>query len=306
MSTPADFDGVVVAAPAWVDVPQLSVPCIARGGADGTMNAQAVALVARTNYLAELIGAGGSGNSLHSGSGAPDDSLGANGDFYIDITATALYGPKSADAWPAGISLVGPPGGGGFTTVQRYDIAGTFYWTVPFGVTRARFRAWGGGEGGEGNPGTTPTTFGRGGAGGGYAEFIRDVTPGQVWTIVVGHGGTFGNSAGASPGPGGDSSVSPPTGFGAGMTAGGGGSHNGGSASGGDINLTGEASRMGAVFSSTLYPANGSSSPMGGVGGTGNAYSGGETGHAPGGGGGGGSNGNGGGPGGPGMVEIWY
>jgi Collagen triple helix repeat (20 copies) len=53
---------------------------------------------------------GTSGNTIWSGSGVPSNSLGNNGDFYIDIVASFIYGPKLSNAWPAGISLVGPQG----------------------------------------------------------------------------------------------------------------------------------------------------------------------------------------------------
>jgi hypothetical protein len=56
---------------------------------------------------------GTNGNTVLSGSGAPNNPLGVNGDFYIDTTAHAIYGPKSLGAWPGtGTSLVGPQGTG--------------------------------------------------------------------------------------------------------------------------------------------------------------------------------------------------
>ena len=52
---------------------------------------------------------GTDGKTVLNGSGAPSDSLGANGDFYIDTTANKIYGPKATGAWPlTGTSLVGP------------------------------------------------------------------------------------------------------------------------------------------------------------------------------------------------------
>lgn len=50
-----DFDGLIVAAAAWSDVPELSTACVAKGGAGGSMNAPLVALVARTEFLAAAI-----------------------------------------------------------------------------------------------------------------------------------------------------------------------------------------------------------------------------------------------------------
>lgn len=40
--------------------------------------------------------------TLLSGSGAPNDELGANGDYYIDLATYYIYGPKAGDAWPSG------------------------------------------------------------------------------------------------------------------------------------------------------------------------------------------------------------
>jgi hypothetical protein len=47
-----------------------------------------------------------SGNTLRSGSGAPDDSLGNDGDFYIDTTAWRIHGPKASGAWAAATTEV--------------------------------------------------------------------------------------------------------------------------------------------------------------------------------------------------------
>ncbi len=59
---------------------------------------------------------GADGKTILNGSGAPNDSAGADGDFYIDTTANEIYGPKAAGAWPAsGVSLVGPKGDKGET-----------------------------------------------------------------------------------------------------------------------------------------------------------------------------------------------
>jgi len=61
-----------------------------------------------------LVGPAG-GQTLRSGSGAPNNSLGGNGDFYIDTTAWKIYGPKASGVWPAGVNIVGPQGATGAT-----------------------------------------------------------------------------------------------------------------------------------------------------------------------------------------------
>jgi hypothetical protein len=48
-----------------------------------------------------------------SGSGTPSAGIGVNGDFYIDTTAHAMYGPKTSGAWGSSTSLVGPTGAAG-------------------------------------------------------------------------------------------------------------------------------------------------------------------------------------------------
>lgn len=51
------------------------------------------------------------GNTILSGTGAPNNALGVNGDFYLDTQNTILYGPKGGGVWPnPGTSLIGPPG----------------------------------------------------------------------------------------------------------------------------------------------------------------------------------------------------
>ena len=56
---------------------------------------------------------GTDGKTVRNGSGAPDAGLGVDGDFYIDTTAHAIYGPKSGAAWGSSTSLVGPAGATG-------------------------------------------------------------------------------------------------------------------------------------------------------------------------------------------------
>ena len=51
--------------------------------------------------------------TLLNGTTAPANTLGRDGDFYIDTTAKYVYGPKAAGVWPAGVSIVGPTGATG-------------------------------------------------------------------------------------------------------------------------------------------------------------------------------------------------
>lgn len=49
---------------------------------------------------------GAAGTKWHTGDGLPVNSLGADGDYYIDKQGWAFYGPKAAGVWPAtGVSM---------------------------------------------------------------------------------------------------------------------------------------------------------------------------------------------------------
>lgn len=54
--------------------------------------------------------AGADGKTVLNGVGAPAANLGSNGDFYIDTSANAIYGPKTDTGWGNATSLVGPKG----------------------------------------------------------------------------------------------------------------------------------------------------------------------------------------------------
>jgi hypothetical protein len=80
---------------------------------------------------------GTNGNTVLNGTGAPSDSLGANGDFYLDTSAETMYGPKANGSWPgSGTSLVGTAGTG--TLFQTTDISGITqpdFWTSSVNTT---------------------------------------------------------------------------------------------------------------------------------------------------------------------------
>ena len=52
-------------------------------------------------------------NTILSGFGAPSNSIGIDGDFYIDIKNLNIYGPKMKKKWPAAVSLKGTNGSDG-------------------------------------------------------------------------------------------------------------------------------------------------------------------------------------------------
>jgi hypothetical protein len=52
-------------------------------------------------------------NTILNGKGAPRNSIGINGDFYIDTRSLLLYGPKTKGKWPKPQSIQGPVGPAG-------------------------------------------------------------------------------------------------------------------------------------------------------------------------------------------------
>ena len=52
-------------------------------------------------------------NTVLNGKGAPSNTLGINGDFYIDTRSLLLYGPKASGKWPLPSNLQGPTGAAG-------------------------------------------------------------------------------------------------------------------------------------------------------------------------------------------------
>ncbi|MSW04166.1 MAG: hypothetical protein F2887_01510, partial [Actinobacteria bacterium] len=52
-------------------------------------------------------------NTILNGRGAPANTVGINGDFYIDIRSLLIFGPKAKGKWPAPRNLQGPSGPSG-------------------------------------------------------------------------------------------------------------------------------------------------------------------------------------------------
>ncbi|MBN1112888.1 MAG: hypothetical protein JXA53_08240 [Bacteroidales bacterium] len=70
-----------------------------------------------------------------------------------------------------------------------YSNSGTFYYTVPAGVTKLKVECWG--AGGAGGSNTVWDYPSGGGGGGAYSSSIISVIPGNVYTVTVGKGGVF-------------------------------------------------------------------------------------------------------------------
>lgn len=68
---------------------------------------------ARTSAISGSGPAGADGKTILNGTAAPVGGLGTEGDFYLNTLTNRLYGPKTAGAWGAGVTLVGPQGATG-------------------------------------------------------------------------------------------------------------------------------------------------------------------------------------------------
>jgi hypothetical protein len=60
-------------------------------------------------------------NTVLNGKGAPSNTLGINGDFYIDTRSLLLSGPKTKGKWPAARSMQGANGANGVNGVNGSD-----------------------------------------------------------------------------------------------------------------------------------------------------------------------------------------
>jgi hypothetical protein len=124
-----------------------------------------------------------------------------------DTGATGATGARglTGEAGPAGPQ--GDPGpvvSAGLNGMNEFTLplgspATNSFWRAPEGITHLMVEMWGGGGGGG-------TIFG--GGGGAYTRGVIAVTPGTLYTIVVGHGGIGKGIFGAVQQDGGDSSVS--------------------------------------------------------------------------------------------------
>jgi hypothetical protein len=104
---------------------------------------------------------GENGNSVRSGSGAPSNELGVNGDYYVNTSAHTIYGPKSGGAWGTATSLVGERGEIGLTGAEGPKGAtGSTGATGPTGSTGAE-----GPRGLKGDVGATGATGNTGSVG---------------------------------------------------------------------------------------------------------------------------------------------
>jgi len=71
---------------------------------------------------------GEDGSQIYSGNGAPDTSLGVEGDFYLDKDSYELYGPKTSNGWGSPLNLKGADGN---ANVTRYIFPGHDFGSDP-------------------------------------------------------------------------------------------------------------------------------------------------------------------------------
>ena len=122
-------------------------------------------------------------NTILNGKGAPLNTLGIDGDFYIDTRSLLIYGPKKNKKWPAPQSLQGPVGVSGVDGKNGSEGKPV---SLPAGVA--------GPSGAQGAKGETGTAGSNGAAGLNGATGSQSATGGQGPT------GPTGSSGGGTPG----------------------------------------------------------------------------------------------------------
>lgn len=118
----------------------------------------------------------------------------------LSIPASNISGGGSAGSTTSSIVLPTI-----YQSPRKFEIPGTYNWTVPPGVTSICIEVWSGGGGGSYHVTWEPQTIG--GGGGGYAYQCFNVVPGTSYSIVVGAGGSSATAT-SSATNGGTSSVS--------------------------------------------------------------------------------------------------
>src|SRR6202000_185659 len=72
---------------------------------------------------------GAAGSKIYSGNGSPASTLGATGDYYLNVANYMFYGPKTSTGWGVPISVKGATGAEGNANVQ----------TTVFSLTNAQW-----------------------------------------------------------------------------------------------------------------------------------------------------------------------
>jgi hypothetical protein len=96
--TSLDVDGVS----SWSDSPNVVTSVRAATDAEA---AQLADWQARQVAMADAANAAAIAGAPLSGSGPPANSLGVDGQTYIDVDSNFAYGPKSGGVWPVGATV---------------------------------------------------------------------------------------------------------------------------------------------------------------------------------------------------------
>lgn len=105
----------------WIDLPSTNSPADLAKVAPADPARGSYVLVPGPTGPAGADGA--DGNTILSGSGAPVPAEGIDGDYWMDVDITTLWGPKASGAWPAsGVPLTG---GSGVSDALNTHIAAT-------------------------------------------------------------------------------------------------------------------------------------------------------------------------------------
>ena len=105
-------------------------------GATGATGATGPAGTGATGATGATGPTGANGKTILSGQGVPAPAVGTDGDYYYDVNADRLYGPKTLGAWNTSRSVVGPAGTNGAQGTPGTD--GTNGAPGPIGATGRR------------------------------------------------------------------------------------------------------------------------------------------------------------------------
>ena len=118
-------------------------------------------------------------------------------------------GPAGSTGQTGPAGPTGPSGPGGFSGLQEFTSSGTF--TVPAGVTHVMVEAVGaGGGGGQACPNNL-YSYGSFGGAAGYVKAVVPVTPGAVYSVQIGSGGTGADGTAGTPSAGTDTKFTDPS-----------------------------------------------------------------------------------------------
>ncbi len=87
------------------------------------------------------------GNTVLYGTTNPSNTIGVNGNFYLNYSNFTFFGPKASGAWPDGVSIIGPDGAP-YTPIRvpftsATGLAITWQTDIPTGQTQTYFQLFG-------------------------------------------------------------------------------------------------------------------------------------------------------------------